>query len=673
MAAFLGTLPGSRGARRKREKSSRAEQFMEASMHRIPRAISGVLTVVFLCAAAAVPSLAAAPQLDQPLATATNPMTVVLDERTAPRGFAYTHMTIPVKPGPFTLVYPEWIPGEHGPTGPLHDISELKISAGGQSIAWQRDQVDMYAFHIDVPAGVDRVNVDYTVLLNTPNNFVDGQLATKNIMVGNWNRYILYQQNIDNTRYFVKAGLILPADWDYASALPLDSRSGGHVDFKTVSLETLVDSPTDSGRYYRHILSWSGDGTHTYIDLFADHPEDLDLPKAELAAYKRMTAEAIALYGGHHWNVYHSELTLSDLIPGQGIEHHQSSDDRSDDSFMTDPTEQLLGGDLLTHEFSHSWNGKYRRPFDLQQPNFNKPFPEHTELLWQYEGMNQYMGDLLAFRTGIKGKPSDYPEYFANIYSQMANEPGRATEPIIDLTTGAPYFYATGGAYSSLRRTAGDFYTEGELMWLDADTIIRQVTHGKKSIDDYVKVFAGGVSSPRVVTYTRADIERYLGEVAPYDWHGFFEKYVYSISPKPPTDEIERAGYRLVYTDKPNKYDEAGEQIGKYIDSWSDVGMDLGDDGSIGDVREGSAAWNDGFGIGMKIVAINNRVFTPDVWNAAVKATTSSFKPIDVLVEHQGFYEDLVLHYRGGAKHPHLVRIPGTTDMFADIMRPHAK
>lgn len=628
----------------------------------------------FIFLATAMPGFAVAAEggLAPSLATAGNPMTVVLDERPAPRGLAYTHMTIPVRPGPFTLDYPEWIPGEHGPTGPLHDVSELRITANGQSISWERDQVDMYAFHIIVPPNVYRVNVDFTVLLNAPNNFTDGQFATRNIMVGNWNRYILYQRNIDNTRYFVKASLILPAQWDYASALPVASRSGNRIDFKTVTLETLVDSPTDSGRYYRHIVTWSGQGTHTYLDLFADHPEDLDISPHVVAAYKRMTPEAMALYGGRHWNVYHSELTLSDLIPPQGIEHHQSSDDRAGDSFLTDPTDQMAGGDLLTHEFSHSWNGKYRRPFDLQQPNFNQPHPEHTELLWQYEGMNQYMGDLIAFRCGIKGKPSDYPEYFATLYAEMAYEPGRLTEPIIDLTTGAPYFYATGGDYGSLRRNAGDFYTEGELMWVDVDTIIRQLTHERKSIDNYVQLFAGGTSPPRVVTYTRADIERYLGEVVPYDWHAFFEKYVYSISPQPPTDEIARAGYRFVFTDKPNRYEEAFETLEKSVNSWFDVGLMLGDDGTVADVRESSAAWNTGFGVGMKIVAVNGRAFTPEVWKAAVRATSSSFAPLDLLVDHDGYYRDMYVHYHGGAKYPHLVRIPGTVDMFADMMRPHS-
>ncbi|HEV3154470.1 MAG TPA: hypothetical protein VGZ02_11750 [Candidatus Baltobacteraceae bacterium] len=634
------------------------------------RTTPAVLVCAFALTATAVSAAAA---LDAPLATQSNPMTIVLDERTAPRGFAYSHLTIPVRSGPFTLDYPQWIPGEHGPTGPLNDLSELRISAGGQPISWHRDPVDMYAFHVDVPPGVTRVNVDFTVLLNRPNTALDGQLANATTMAGNWNRYLLYQRNIDNQKYYVRAALILPEKWDYANSLPVASRQGNRIQFKTVTLETLVDSPTDSGRYYKHITSWSGQGTHTYIDVFADSPEDFEFTPSELKAYKRMTPEAMALYGGRHWNLYHSELILSDVIPNAGIEHHQSSDDRAAETFITDPNWQLTLGDLLTHEFSHSWNGKYRRPFDLQQPNFNAPYPERTELLWQYEGMNQYMGDLIAFRCGIKGRGTDYRDYFASIYSQMAYEPGRKTTSIIDLTTGGPYYLFAGGDYGTLRRGFGDFYTEGELMWVDADTIIRQRTHNEKSLDDYVKVLAGGTSAPRVVTYTRADLERYLNEVVPYDWHGFFDKYVYSIAPQPPTDEIRRAGYRLVFNATPNKYIGAAETLFKFLNAWYDLGIQVGGDGTIGDVRENSPAWNAGLGVNMKIAAVNDREFSTEVLRDAIAATASNPRPIDLLVNHAGYYEEYIVHYGGGKRYPHLLRIPGTFDMFADMMRPHAK
>jgi predicted metalloprotease with PDZ domain len=601
------------------------------------------------------------------LATQSNPMTILLDARKAPIGIAYTHMTIPVKPGSFTIDYPEWIPGEHSASGPLVDISELRISANGRPLQWHRDQVDLYAFHLDVPPGVSKIHADFTVLLN---GMSSGTMATRNIMVGNWNRYLLYQRNVDNTQYYVQASMIMPLGWDYASALPLVSRSGDRVDFGTVTLETLVDSPTDIGRYVKHIVTWSGDGATAYLDLFADAPEDLKISDDVIAGYKRLIPEAMALYGGRHWNVYHAELTLSDAIGFQGIEHHQSSDDRASDAFMTDPQQQLLGGDLIPHEFSHSWNGKYRRPFDLQQPNFNDPHPEHTELLWQYEGMNQYMGDLLSFRSGIRD-PKDYPEYLAALYAALAYEPGRDTTPLIDTTTGAPYYYCCAtGDYPSLRRTAGDFYTEGELIWLDADTIIREQTHGAKSLDDYTKIFAGGTSAPKVVTYTREDIEHYLNEVTPYDWRGFFQKYVYSIAPQPPTDEIARAGYKLVFNDKPNKF--IGGRSAKGVFAWYDAGVRLSADGGVRDVRETSAAWQTGLAPGMQVVAVNGRQFSPDVWNEAITGAVSSKNPVDLIVDQGGWYSHLSLDYHGGLKYPHLERLPGTVDMLSQIMAPHA-
>jgi predicted metalloprotease with PDZ domain len=630
------------------------------------KTLTAIMVACFSLVCAATAS-AQATSLDQPLATQANPMTIVLDARKAPIGIAYAHMTIPVTPGSFTIDYPEWIPGEHGPTGPLNNMSELRITANGKPLSWDRDQVDLYAFHVNVPQGVTTIDADFTVLINGP---FSGTFATRNIMVGNWNRYVLYQRNIDNQQYFVKASIIMPQGWDYASALPVGSRSGDRVDFGTVSLETLVDSPTDMGRYVKHITTWSGDGATSYLDLFADAPEDLKIDDSVIDGYKRLVPEAMALYGGRHWNVYHAELTLSDAIGFQGIEHHQSSDDRADDAFLTNPAEQLSGGDLVPHEFSHSWNGKYRRPFDLQQPNFNDPYPEHTELLWQYEGMNQYMGDLLSFRAGIRD-PKDYPEFLAGLYSQLAYEPGRNTTSILDTTTGAPYYYCCAtGSYSSLRRTAGDFYTEGELMWLDADTIIRQQTHGAKSLDDYTKLYAGGVSGPKVVTYTREDLEGYLNQVAPYDWHGFFEKYVYSVSPQPPTDELERAGYKLVFNDKPNKFVAGRAALAHGVVSWYDVGVNLSRTGNMGDVREDSPAWKAGLAPGMQIVAVNGREFSADVWKNAIVDAKTSTGPIDLLVKQGGYFSHLQIDYHDGAKYPHLERIPGTTDMLLQIMQP---
>jgi predicted metalloprotease with PDZ domain len=599
-------------------------------------------------------------------ATKDNPEILVLDARDAGRGLMTASMSIPVKPGPFTFVYPKWVPGEHGPTGPLADISQLEVSANGQPLSWRRDQVDMYAFHVDVPKGVSKLKVQFTVLVNAPGDV----MSTPNLLILNWNRVLFYQNDTNSSQVYFKPSIILPAGWSYGTALPGPQQSGDRVDFAEVPLNMLVDSPLDAGIYYKHIELWHRGDAYQMLDIFADKPQDLDIPGALIAKYKRMTPEALALYGARHWNVYHSLLTLSNAVGFQGIEHHQSSDDRAPDDFMTKSDRQLVSGDLLTHEFSHSWNGKYRRPFDLWQPNFQ--MPEHTELLWVYEGMNQYLGDLLSFRMGIR-KPDQYPEYLAMIYSQMATEPGRSTEPLIDTTTAAPYLYEARGTYSSIRRTAGDFYTEGELLWLDVDTIIREKTHGRKSLDTFLHLYAGPPDTgPITKTYTRADIEKLLNEVVPYDWHAFFQKHVYEVAPKPPTGELARAGWKLVYTAEPNTFIKASDKLRHVNNQWYSYGIRINKRGTVIGVREGSPAWQAGMAPGMRLEAVDGQSYSCKVLDYAMKQAQRSTTPTAFLVKQDGWYKTLKVNYHDGPRYPHLVRIPGTANMLAAIMAPHA-
>src|SRR6185437_919464 len=389
-----------------------------------------------------------------PYATQADPEIVVLDASTAGRGFARSTVQIPVRPGPFTLVYPKWIPGFHGPHNPLADVSELRVSANGQPLTWNRDKVDMYAFHIVVPPGVHSITVRFTVLLNAGGSM----RASPHVAVLSWPRVLFYQNDINYHHYYVKASVILPEGWDYSTALTTASHVGQRVDFQEEPLTYVVDSPLDIGLYSKKVLLWQQGDAHMWLDMFADAPQNLDVPAKLLDAYKNVAPEALALYGSRHWADCHALLSLSDAITFEGVEHHQSSDNRAAADFMTNPSEQLVGGDLITHEFSHSWNGKYRRPADLTTPNFQVPMK--TDLLWVYEGMNQYLGDVLSFRSGIR-EAKDYPEYVASIYAGMDYEAGRTTTPLIDLTTAAPYLYEARGDYGTIRRNANDFYDEG--------------------------------------------------------------------------------------------------------------------------------------------------------------------------------------------------------------------
>jgi predicted metalloprotease with PDZ domain len=601
------------------------------------------------------------------LATQQAPATLVLDASRAADGIMEVRERIPATPGSFTIVYPKWIPGEHGPTGPLNDLAALRISAGGTLLDWRRDANDLYAFHVDVPPGAAAIDADFYVLMNAP----DDVMSSHSLAIVNWNRALLYQEGIDSHQYFVKPSIVLPPGWDFATALRGATQSGDRVDFAVTPLNMLVDSPLDLGRYVRKWSLWQDGSAFVQFDAFADRPQDLDIPSSLLHAYQRVPDEAFALYGSRHFADYHALLTLSDAVGFEGIEHHQSSDDRAPEDFLTDPDQSLAGGDLITHEFSHSWNGKYRRPADLTTPNFQ--VPQLTDLLWVYEGMNQYLGDLLSFRAGIR-EPKQYPEYLATLYSQMDTETGRATTPIIDLTTGAPYYYVARGSYGAIRRNANDFYTEGELVWLDVDTIIRERSHGARSLDTFLHRYTEpALTGPIVKTYTRAEIEALLEQVEPYDWHAFFDKYVYHTSVHPPSDEFARSGWRFVYSEKPNAFITADEADDHGIAGWFSYGADLTAKGVVDDVRDGSPAWRAGLAPGMHILAVDNQEFSSDVLEYAVKKAQHSSAPISLITSQTGWFQTLSLDYHDGIRYPHLERIEGTPDMLAAIMAPHAK
>jgi predicted metalloprotease with PDZ domain len=616
---------------------------------------------------AQVASLALSFVAATPYATQDRPATLVLDASRAADGIMEVRERIPASAGSFTVVYPKWIPGEHGPTGPLNDLAAVRISANGSPLDWRRDSTDLYAFHVTVPTGAEAIDVTFDVLMNAPGD----TMSSHSVAIVNWNRALLYQDGIDSHHYFVKPSIVLPAGWDYATALRGAVAAGNRIDFAVTPLNMLVDSPLDMGRYVKKWDLWREGRAFVQLDAFADYPQDLEIPASLLRAYERVPAEAFAMYGSRHFEDYHALLTLSDAIGFEGIEHHQSSDDRAAADFLTEPDESLSGGDLVTHEFSHSWNGKYRRPADLTTPNYQ--VPQLTDLLWVYEGMNQYLGDLLSFRAGIR-EPKLYPEYLATVYASMDYETGRATTPLIDLTTGAPYFYLARGVYPAIRRNANDFYTEGELLWLDVDTIIRERSRGARSLDTFLHRYTEPtVTGPIVVTYTRAQIESLLNGVEPYEWHDFFEKYVYHVDVHPPTDELARAGWRMVYTEHPNEFITAEQADDHSITGWYAYGADVSGEGVVRDVRESSAAWRAGLAPGMHVLAVDGQQFSPDVLEYAIKRAQHSASPIALITTQTGWYQTLSLDYHDGIRYPHLERIPGAADMLAAIAGPHAK
>ena len=592
------------------------------------------------------------------------PLTLVVDARDAPHNILHVRMSVPARPGPFTLVYPMWIPGEHGPTGPINSVAALRVSARGADVPWRRDLVDMYAFHVDVPTGASAVDVSFDQLISSQD-----PMATPNLLILNWNRALLYPAGARSDDVEVRPSVILPDGWAFATALGDAQQSGGTVAFGQVSLTTLVDSPLDAGRFFKRIPLFEAPGFANELDVFADQPRDLEISPDVVQDYKNLIPETDALYGARHWSNYHFLLTLTDAIPYQGIEHHQSSDDRAADDYLADADALKNAPDLLAHEFSHSWNGKYRRPADLLTSDYQQP--EKTDLLWVYEGLNQYLGDMLAFRCGVVA-PAEYPEYLAHLYAQMDNEPGRLATPLIDTAISAPYLYQAPKEWGSQRRSSDDFYTEGELVWLSADAIIRTRSHGAKSLDDFLKAFYGQrTTMPMVVTYTRQDVIGALNAIQPYDWDGFITKYVYDVAPHPVSLGIALAGYKLVWTSAPNTWDALDASVAQIAHFEYSLGFNTDASGHVADVLQDSPAARAGMGADTTIVAVNGRKFSPDLLHAAIAGAATMPQPIELITVSDDQYRTVSIAYHGGDRYPHLERIPGTPDLLASIMAPH--
>lgn len=624
-------------------------------MHR-RTAVALLLTVLFLLGA---------------LSAAQNaPITLNVDAREAPRRVFHARLTFPVVAGPLTLYYPKWLPGNHRPTGPIANVVGLRFSAGGQVIPWNRDDVDMYAFHVNVPTGASTLEAsfDYVTPSHGPGRF--DPVSTDQLMILNWNVVLLYPAGKPVREFTYSAKMELPTGWKFGTALPVSSHSGDSVAFAPVPLNTLVDSPVLAGANYRAVpLSTTG-APPQELDIAGDSAAALEISDELLPVYRNLMAEASVLFGAHHYRDYHFLLTLSDVEPPNGLEHHESSDDRAPERTLIDPNLRKLMAGLLPHEFVHSWNGKYRRPTGLATSDYQQPMK--GELLWIYEGLTTYLGEVLTARSNLY-TPQQFREQLALTASEMSHRAGRIWRPLDDTAVSAQILYEAPTEWTAWRRSA-DFYPESELIWLEADTIIRQQTNGRRSLDDFCRAFEGPPSGPpEMKPYTLDDVVAALNQVAAYDWHGFFQGRVYFVEPQAPLAGIEQGGWRLVYNDTPNELLQAGEKFAHGMNLTSSIGMVIRqekkeDEGTIVDVIPGMAAAAAGIAPGMKLVAINGRKWSPEV----LLATLKDRGPLQLLMENIGYYRTYSVNYHDGPRFPHLERVQGRADVLGEIVKSRA-
>lgn len=591
-----------------------------------------------------------------------------VDLTDAPRNIYHSRLVVPAKPGDLTLVFPKWIPGNHRPSGPISALTGIRMTAAGQPLSWQRDAIDMYALHVVVPAGVSEIQISLDAITSEDSAGGGGPAASSNILDLNWNAVVLYPQGARSDVVEFAPSITLPAGWKFGTALTVANTAGDQVEFAPVSLTTLVDSPLIAGLHYRQVqLTKSGDTPVHVMDMVADSEGDLAMKPEDLAAYKKLVAETGELFGARHYRQYHFLYTLSDQVGGHGLEHHESNDSAANERTLLDPNLHMLSADLLPHEFVHSWNGKYRRPAGLATANYQEPMI--GDLLWVYEGLTQYLGDILTARSGL-WTPEQYREALAATAANLDHRPGRTWRPLEDTARSVQTLRLMGPQWSSWRRGL-DYYPEGELIWLEVDATIRQQTHGQRSLNDFCRHFHGGESGPpQVVPYTFEDVVHALNEVAPYDWATLLRQRVESTSAHAPMGGIDRGGWKLVYNDQPNSFLKAAEKQGKFSDFSYSLGFTIAKDGKLKDVIVGSPAYQAGIGPNMKLVAVNGRKWSSEVLHDALRAAQGTKVPVELLVENAQFFKTHSIPYYEGNQNPHLEPVSGQPDLLGEILKP---
>ena len=641
----------------------------------VPRILAGGVLAIAIASAAA--------QGTQP-----NEITLHVDLTSAPRKIIHATETMPVAPGPLTLVYPQWIPGEHAPTGPIENLAGLVIAASGADgkpctepsdspVKWERDKLDMYAFHLTVPPGCGVLSIQLDFLATAaPSGFTAGASTNENLAMLSWNTVVVYPEGANAADVRVTPSVTLPSAWQFGTALHRTGPPPGEgltytAAFEPVSLEGLVDSPVLAGKYFKEIPLAPEITPRHFLDIVADGPEDLDLPPARVENFSRLVREAGALYQSKHYGEYHFLATLSDSVAHFGLEHHESSDDRMAAKAFIEDDRFVLTGDLLPHEFTHSWNGKYRRPADLATPNYQKPMQD--DLLWVYEGLTQYLGDVLAARSGI-WTPEQFRGMLAASAANMDNRPGRTWRSLQDTASAAQVLYGVDGGWDNWRRNT-DFYDEGALLWLEVDTTLRTMTGGKKSLNDFVAKFAGlgGNTAPKVVPYTFDDIVAGLNAVVPNDWAAFLRQRLDSNQPHAPLGGIVAGGYRLTYATRPSEWSEKLDAQNGTPDFWYSLGLRVNAVGMLTDVLKEGLADKAGLGPDMQIVAVNGRSFTPPLLSLALHDAEGDGPAIELIVVNSNFYKVVKLDYHGGERYPVLERVAATPALLDGILAPLVK
>lgn len=598
------------------------------------------------------------------------PETVQVDLRDAPRNIFHCDLSLSVRPGPMTLAYPRWIPGDHLPSGPIDNLAGLVFRANGRVVPWRRDLYNDDEFHIVVPAGADRLDVHLDFLavprLATVIN-QESKATTDNFALLRWHVVVLYPVGASAATYRVSPSVLLPTTWSYATALGPGKRTGDIVYFGTTDLQRLIDSPLAAGRYQRtYTLTPVVTTTPHRVIVTADDPADLEITAKQLHHLSSTVDQAEALFQSEPFRQYDFFVTVSSKLRQSvdmgGQEHLESSDDTAGPGIFRDPAGQESLGETLAHEYTHSWNGKYRRPIGEMTRNYQQPYDD--SLLWVYEGLTEYLGQVLAVRSGAWSE-EEFRDALADSVASMMAQKGREWRPLIDTSVGLQaLMHANISAWGNWRRGV-DYYAEGALLWMNVDLKIRRATHNEKSLDDFCRMFfSKRPGDPTIKPYNFNDLVDTLNDIAPGDWRAFLLTRLDAVNGTMPLEVLPQAGWSLAYREHLSPYLAGDESDGSVNASYS-IGMRLTPAGDVQDVLMHSPADAAGLAPGMKILSVDGRTYS----GAQLRSAIDKGGEIAVSFANGDVVRSAVIVYSGGQKYPFLRRASGP-DLLAGIARP---
>jgi predicted metalloprotease with PDZ domain len=575
--------------------------------------------------------------------------------------------------GVLRLWYPKWVQGAHAPGGPVQNVAGIEIENGSKtSLAWRRTPGEVHQIQVTIPPETPEIEIRLRYICNqsSPNSHGLDSFGSESLGVISPNTVTLYPDGIRLDAWRVKVKLKLPDGWKFAtSLLPVETGAdaSGATQFCPVTLEELIDSPILAGRHVStyDLVEANVSAPPHRLHVFSEVETATRIHDEVLARLRRVVTQASGMFGSHPFPAFDVLVATTNVLARNGLEHRKSSLNVIPLGCLDHP-EHLKDWDrmLIPHEYVHTWCGKYRRPQGMITPDAHTPYD--TELLWVYEGLTQYLGELLEVRSGL-ATADQYRWMILQRLRWARLQQGRQWRPLSDTAAASHLLRAGSPAWGHLRRDQ-DYYHEGALLWLEADVFIRQATNGKRSLDDFCQAFFSSTDpNARSLGYEREDVINALHNVAPRDWDGWVRRHIEQPSARGPLSVAADLGYLVQFANRSPE----GPQDARidYLDARDSLGASFRADGTIESVLLETPADRAGLAPEMRVVGVGDFLWSRERFQEALESTPVVGE-LRLLVAANDRLVSRKIEYDGGPRYFTLIRDEKKPDVLARILEP---